>query len=506
MNNSSSPQVFSLAGGNITVRGDAAGSTAWIQSLGAPQNISGAGTITIGNASSLGASRIDTINDQSISAANIYLVGGSANGGFVNLGAGGNQTISATGEIGITGGTAPSGSSTGIGNSGSGLQHITANHMFITAGASGNANGISVNEAPGGSILFDVGSGGLQVSGGAGANSGVTIGTFNDNTNLTVNVTGGGGITLQGGAGTLSGVGIGLVGSSSSGKTATVSLSTTGNLAILGGAGGGVTVGGGGNHTNLTANVAINAGTLQLTAGAGGGAVIGTTTNNASSVNHGTLNVVVAGNTTLTGSATNANTAAGIGHFGSGSGSDVTVNFSGSGSLNLIGGAQGSAVIGVNGNQANATTNLNITAGSISVTPGDPSFGIARFGHASTASGPGNIVLHGDVGQHFAQRQPRCGSRRRDPHDQQCDPARRCARRNHNGNANRRDHRQCIDDDLWRRHKPRRHRQCGQLVQCDDDDRKRPPREQRSAHAWIVWHQRERRPDREQHRGLGGRA
>ncbi|MBW8836887.1 MAG: hypothetical protein JF605_17980, partial [Burkholderia sp.] len=371
--------------------GDAGGSTAWIQSLTGLQNISGAGTINIGSPTSLGSSRIDTTGIQSIGAANIYVTG-SGGGGFVNLGAGGTQTVTVSGDIGITGGVSPSGSSTGITNTGAGLQHLTANHIFLTGGSSGS-DGVTLTEGISGSTLLDVGGGGLQVTGGAGTNSFATIGTVNDSANVTINVTGGGGATFQGGAGTGAGVAVGVLGSGSTGKTASVGISSTGTVALVGGAGGGVTIGASGNTSNVTTNIGVNAGTLLLTAGAGGGAVIGTSSTSPTTVNHGTLNISVTGNTTLTGSASKPNTAAGIGHFGFGSGSDVTVNFNGGGALNLIGGAQGSAVIGANGNNANATTNLNITAGSISITPGDISNGIARIGHASTANGPGNINL-----------------------------------------------------------------------------------------------------------------
>src|SRR5262249_54983845 len=127
----------------------------------------------------------------------------------------GTQTITATGTVSLVGGGASSGSGNRatIQQSGSGLQHLTANALQITAsgGATGinNNSSIQTNTNASPSQQVDVGAGGITMHGGTGSagnnKAGIwVLADLNLPSNATVatqvvNVTGGGSITLTAG-------------------------------------------------------------------------------------------------------------------------------------------------------------------------------------------------------------------------------------------------------------------------------------------------------------------
>jgi hypothetical protein len=283
-----------------------------------------------------------------------------------------NATNAASGNVSLTN-TTPTLAITGINQSGGGSVTVTNNGGIDTTGtvATGANGGITLNASGDQSISAPITAGGTGT---------ITLGA----NNLTVTdaiVTSGGAMELT--------------------TTGNLSLDATNSLTRLN-AGGLLTIDAGGTVSltggmgaGAAANafggqgVSLQAGTLDITGGMTGPA------NNFASITTAdgkTITANVTGNTLLTGGATDSGALIGLG--GTGSNQSVTVNFTGGGSLQMDGGTGGTAsvaFIGASGTQTNATTDLTVSASSITLN--DSAATVARFGHSSTAPGPGNISI-----------------------------------------------------------------------------------------------------------------
>ncbi len=373
------------------------GSTAQITASG-DQTIQVTGTglnaIQIGAAANTGSSFVRG-NNQSITAGtgvqngSITLTGPAADSRLVDLTSqlGGTQTISTTGALTISAGTAPTnGFSTSISNNFNGLQHVTANSVALFGGATGTNNRASISAFAGQTL--DVGSGGLTLTGGSGAGGGNSVNIGQSGATAaqqTINLIGGGNILITGGAnGNSNNAGI-----SNSGGNQLLDLSAGGNLTMQGGSSGT------NNGAFLSQGSPITPGTQTLLANTGTGIFLtggtGTATSSGSFISAfgisggQTINAGSGGITINGGTATGGNSGAGISQNSTTATQSVTVN---GGNVSLLGGT-GAATNSVNiGNSGTAQTiNVN-NAASISV--------VAQTSSANiTSSGNQTVTIQG---------------------------------------------------------------------------------------------------------------
>jgi len=381
--NASGVQSITTTGMNasnegLVMRNNATGSgLAFIQNNGA-----GAQTITVNNADYLrvsgvsGDAFITSSGDQTIQATgtglNAIQVGLSGNSGgsyvsgsnqivtagtgiqsgsitlvgpvvdsrsvFVNSNSG-TQTISTTGALALTGGTAPAnGFGVSMFSGGTGLQHVSANSISLSGGTTGTNNGVFINNNSSslGGQQLDVGSGGLTLLGssGSGGSNYVQITQSSLNASQTINMTGGGSISITGGAnGTDNSAGI-----FNSGLNQTLNMSAGGNLVMQGGSSGtlsGASVFHNGSGTQTLLASATTG--ISLTGGSGtannSGAFLSTGSPSAGQViNAGSGGILIDG-----GSASGGASGAGINQGNSAGFQTITVNAANSGSVSLLG-------------------------------------------------------------------------------------------------------------------------------------------------------------------------
>jgi filamentous hemagglutinin family protein len=310
-------QNLSLVNGDhINVNGAFGGAT--LQSFGAAQTISATGTgrnaITVGSTGARGRSSVGAFNE-SVTAGlagesgSITIVGpavSSALAGFVtNPVAGGTQTISTSGQISITGGSALSQLSnfgTGIFHNGSGIQTINAAGISIAGGTAGNTNAAFISSI-GGGVVANAGNQIINVVGGNIAVTAGSVGSGNragltSSANQTIN--GNPNIVVTGGA---DGGGSGLTNTSNG---AFISANTAGKLQTINAANITVNAGAGGIDTSATINAAsqvLNAtGDVVINGGGGSGtangARIGGPSGAATNLVLNARNVVLAGGST----------------------------------------------------------------------------------------------------------------------------------------------------------------------------------------------------------------
>jgi|GEM_PF-1104471 len=289
-----SARSLSIAGGAGGIENDASVRADGNQTVSL--ETSGANALVVGNPGAAHASSL-TGNNQTITAGSgiqsgsITIVGGTVAGKNAGIFANvvtpnsGTQTISTTGSLSLTGGTATgtstcdaanSGACADIANDGSGLQTITANAVQMQGGASGIANGAGIFQR-GGDLLLKVGAGGLTMAGGSGgSNNFTTIGGSNANgSTLTLDVTGNivmDSLSATTGSGAL--IGLGGVGS---GSTVTIDIATSGALTMRGSdvAATGSAIGANNTQTASTTNIDIDAASISLVGGSAGPTLIG---------------------------------------------------------------------------------------------------------------------------------------------------------------------------------------------------------------------------------------
>ena len=137
---------------------------------------SGANAVTIGSSGAFGFSQFANASTQSVTAGlpgeqgSITITGPAANGASASIvsrpGLGGTQTISTSGLLSITGGTAPSQTFTsGVFHNGSGPQTITASDISIVGGPGGSGNRAQIGSF-GGGVPANAGLQAINVAGG----------------------------------------------------------------------------------------------------------------------------------------------------------------------------------------------------------------------------------------------------------------------------------------------------------------------------------------------------
>jgi hypothetical protein len=280
VNNAASVSVVAQAGSaSIASSGDQALTI---------QGAASANALTIGSAASADSSSI-TGNNQVVTAGtvgqsgSITVLGGTGAGknAFINSNSG-IQTISTTGTLSLTGGTATgtatapgtcngalgSGSCADINNSGTGLQTVNAGTISIQGGSGGVSSGAGIF-VQAGPQQINVGAGGLHLQGGTGTSDNFASigGGGAAGQTLTLNVTGD--TTLDSSNATLySGTSIGLGGAGNA-QTVTVVFNGTGDLTLTGSdvSASGAGIGAGSFTTNATANVTIGAKNITLNPG-----------------------------------------------------------------------------------------------------------------------------------------------------------------------------------------------------------------------------------------------
>lgn len=276
----------------------------------------GANAIHVGSPNGLGSSLI-LGGSQNITAGasgqsgSITIVGPATNNQLAGFGSNGEQNVSTSGVLSVTGGSAPAqplNFSGLIAHNGTGRQTVSAFGITLQGGPSGSRNNAQI-AANTGSQQITVGAGGITLTGGTGGDNNFAQIRQNDPAlSQTIMVTGGGNVVLQGGAGgtnnaarifganqlitatgnvTLSG-GSGLGNSSNIGSVSAVAtnlaLSAGGDVVLTGGsaASTGALIGNTGAGPLQPTNIAISAGRDVIlaggTGGAGAGARIGSTT------------------------------------------------------------------------------------------------------------------------------------------------------------------------------------------------------------------------------------
>ena len=273
------------------------------QGLAQTLSVTGAGAnaLNIGSAGALGASILVGGSQNIVAGASgergsITIQGSAANTQLAGFVSNGQQNVTTSGTLSVTGGSAPAQPNNfpaGIFHNGAGSQEIIAAGIAVSGGASGSGNSAQIG-ANTGDQAVTVGAGGITITaGGNGTNNTAQIrqgrtGVPGGNQTIVVE---GGNIALQGGAsGTNNNAGI---------FGASQDISVTGKVAIAGGAGTGnsATIGSlGGVATDLVLSAG---GDIALKSGdtANTGALIGNT--GAAPLQPTTISINSGGNVTL---------------------------------------------------------------------------------------------------------------------------------------------------------------------------------------------------------------
>ena len=303
-----------LNGDHINVNGAMGGAS--IFNFGGTQTVSITGAesrnaITVGSAGSLGPSTIrggvqNITAGASGQSGSISIVGGDANQTFTGFSSGqiigGTQTLSTSGTLRISGGSAPNqppfGFATGLFHNGSGEQRVSAANMEMQGGASGvNNTAIIISSGGAGTIaagnqVIDVTGGSIELTGGIGTSNTAIIVSL---ANQTVTA---GSVELRGGNGISSGAFVNAGSPSGSAQLVTVS----GAIAVEGGSG---TNNGAGIFQTGTGPQTVNAASIDLRGGASGtnsGAFINVTGGGVAA-NAGTQAITVSGDIDIAGGA-----------------------------------------------------------------------------------------------------------------------------------------------------------------------------------------------------------
>jgi filamentous hemagglutinin len=409
-------QVSAEAGGSQTinvVNGDhisvnGVGGAAMIAAFGGPQTISmtggGANAIRLGSSGAFGSSQIAPASTQSVIAGlageqgSITIVGPAANAAAAsivsNSGPGGTQTISTSGLLSITGGSAPNQTLTsGVFHNGSGAQTITATGISVTGGPGGNGNRAQIGSF-GGGVPANAGHQILNVAGGEISLRGSDAGSMNvasifSNADQTIN--GNPDLVLVSGASAVPGVPTGNVAAINTvlgrsqtihAGTITMTNSATANTDSFAG-------------INATQQQITTTGDVVLIAN-GGSARIG-----GQGAGPTNLQLTVGGNLVLDGGSQPTN-GAGIGSTGLGAAFPNNINIVSAGDVILNSGASG-ARIGSAAATGTAGGNISISASSIQLNGTGASAAIRTLGNvtldAASISEAGNgFILANTLG------------------------------------------------------------------------------------------------------------
>jgi filamentous hemagglutinin family protein len=216
------------------------------------QTIHTSGTLSINGGTAIGQTQSAGIfqnrpGQQTVSAANIVMQGGpsgSGNGAFINSTFGGDQTLTVTGEVRLTGGDGGSANRAGIVTNAN--QTINGNPDLVLAGGAGGAGtNVFIQATGSGSTTQQtINARGIELRSGAGADASATLNAAKQVITTT------GDVSLFGGAGLggLNGVRIGGIGGSTLGPT-DLTLNVGGNLLLHGGAANGASLGSSGAST-----------------------------------------------------------------------------------------------------------------------------------------------------------------------------------------------------------------------------------------------------------------
>ena len=359
------------------------------------------------------------------------LTGGTGTGfNFARIEAlNGDQSVTGSGAITITGG--PSGGAVGTGNfadirqrAATKLQSVSASALTIEAGAGGVDNNAGMRADGNQTVALETaGSNALKI--GAATSAGVSYITGNNQIVTAGNGAQSGSITVRGG--TVAGQNAGIFNNSGTQTIATTGvLQMTGGTAVgsassCGAATGGscadinndgtglqkvsagtINLQGGNAGVGNGAGIFVSAGNMEINAGTGGLHLTGGTgtSDNFASIGGGnssgrTLKINVIGDTTL--DAANGTTGSGsfIGLGSTGNLGSTTIDFNGTGNLTLTGSTVSStlagAAIGAGSNQTNTTATIDIDAADITFVP---NISGVRFGHGVSANGPGVITIN----------------------------------------------------------------------------------------------------------------
>ena len=414
--NAGTAQTLDVTNGNllsvVAQAGDASINSSGVQTI----TMSGTGNnaIEIGSATAVGSSSIVTTASQAVTAGlpgetgSIAITGSVTDGKMAHLlvvTGGTTQAVSTAGAITLIGGSAPGvsgttactdvGSCANITNNGTGLQQIDAHAISVQGGASGGFNiaGIFSRGDGGQTITIDGAGGSIGLQGGAGAvgtnYAGLSAGLSTGDQSIDFTASGGS-ITLDGGT----------VGSNNFARVSTVSgaqtITGSPTITLTGGPSGGVD--GGGNFAQIRVSAGtqdITAGTVTLNAGLGG-------TNNFAVIEAPSQNIIVHGDLSLTGGASNPGTVgagARIGGLGGASPTNTSLDLTVDTNVTLTGGslANAGAAIGSAGLGAPTPvdTSMNIQvgfAGSGDLTLVGNTSGV-RIGSPGTGVGAGDIDL-----------------------------------------------------------------------------------------------------------------
>jgi filamentous hemagglutinin family protein len=295
-NNGGQQSLLATDSDHINVNGVAG--SAGIFGFGGTQTLSitgtGANAITLGAAGSFGPSNVAGSSQAVVAGATgqagsitiVGTAGPNALAGFIsNPGPGASQSVSTSGAISITGGSAnPQASNfgTGIFHNGTGAQTISAGSIALQGGASGANNGAFISSQSTGAQSLSV-AGTISVTGGAGGTN--NIGSIFSRSSQTVQA---GAIAVTSGAGGTN--------NSAALSAPTQVISTTGDVVLTGGNSvgtlSGVRIGGGGGAAPSSTNLTLNVGNdLVITGGnvENNGAGLGSTVSVAALANNITV-------------------------------------------------------------------------------------------------------------------------------------------------------------------------------------------------------------------------
>ncbi len=408
-----SQSITIVGGGAVNLQGGGGiTNLAQFRSLGDTQtvNFASGGTLNLtgGTGASLNYARIEAVNgSQSVIGSPDITISGGASGGAAALGnfaqirsRPGTQLVTAT-SLTIKGGVGGVENDGGIradGNQTISLQ--TAGSNAIVIGAAGSAN-ISFITGPNQVITAGAGvqSGMITIHGGTGSgkNAGIFANPITPSSGTqTIATTGA--LTLIGGSAT--GTASTCDPATGGGSCADINNSGTGLQRItaatvhLQGGNGGLASGAGifGQGGNMELN--IGAGGLTLLGGAGGTSNFATIGGASASGSTMTINVI--GDTVL--DARNATDGSGtlIGLGGTGAGGSITIDFNGTGDLDIFGSNTSpnlaGAGIGTGSNRSGATSSITVDAASITLTAGSQSR--AQIGHKAGNGGLGDITAN----------------------------------------------------------------------------------------------------------------
>jgi filamentous hemagglutinin family protein len=326
---------------------------------------------------------------QTIAAANIAIQGGTAgtgNSALISVPGGGNQQINVSGDITLTGGT--TGSNNFARLSASGGQNIAASGVTLTGGG-GDGNSAEISQFGLGSsqALTVTGGGTLALQGGGGTNNFARI--RNEGLGQQIDFPSAGSLTLTGGSGASSDF------AQIRANASTQTISGSPAITLTGGTGGALDLGNNAQISTAVGAQTITAGNTTLTAG-------GVGFNNTATFLSPLQTITVHGDLTLTGGSSTSSLVRGgearIGGSGVSPGATPThLTLTVDHDVTLTGGsvANAGAVIGSSPLGTAQATDITMNVGrNVTLNPGTAALAGSRIGSPSAAIAGGTIIVH----------------------------------------------------------------------------------------------------------------